>query len=51
MRRFGPDRAARRSVAAKPAAAYTVPVDAFISADNFVGRVYDSLNAGRSRRN
>jgi hypothetical protein len=32
-------------VAAKPAAAYAMPADAFISADNFVGTVYDSLKA------
>jgi glyoxylase-like metal-dependent hydrolase (beta-lactamase superfamily II) len=33
-------------VASKPAAAYAMPADAFINADNFVGTVYDSLKAG-----
>ncbi len=32
-------------IADKPAAAYTMPEGAFISADNFVGTVYDSLKA------
>ena len=40
-----------QAIAAKPAAAYTVPADAFISADSLVGRIYDSLKAGRPRRN
>lgn len=34
-----------QAIAAKPAAAYTMPADAFIDADNFVGTVYDSLKA------
>ncbi len=38
-------------IAAKPAAAYTVPADAFISADSHVGTIYDSLKAGRLRQN
>lgn len=37
-------------IAAKPAAAYKMPDDAFISADAFVGTVYDSLKAARDRR-
>lgn len=36
-------------VAAKPAAAYAVPANAFIGPDNFVGTVYDSLTARRGR--
>jgi glyoxylase-like metal-dependent hydrolase (beta-lactamase superfamily II) len=38
-------------VASKPAAAYNLPADGFIRADDFVGTVYDSLAAkGRRRR-
>ena len=36
-------------VASKPAAAYALPADGFIKADDFVGTVYDSLTA-KSRR-
>ena len=34
-----------QSIAAKPAAAYSMPDNAFIKADDFVGTVYDSLKA------
>jgi glyoxylase-like metal-dependent hydrolase (beta-lactamase superfamily II) len=37
-------------IAAKPAAAYKLPADGFIKADDFVGTVYDSLTASRRRR-
>lgn len=37
-------------IAAKPAGAYKMPDDAFISADSFVGTIYDSLKAARDRR-
>jgi glyoxylase-like metal-dependent hydrolase (beta-lactamase superfamily II) len=36
-------------VASKPAAAYNLPADGFIGADDFVGTVYDSLAARRGR--
>jgi cyclase len=38
-------RSREQIIAAKPAAAYAMPSDAFISADSFVGTVYDSLKA------
>jgi cyclase len=34
-----------QAIAAKPAAAYAMPADAFIGADTFVGTVYDSLKS------
>lgn len=40
-----------QAIAAKPAAAYTVPANAFINADSFIGTIYDSLKAGRPRPN
>ena len=44
-------RTREQAIAAKPAAAYTMPADAFIGADSLVGTVYDSLKASHSRRN
>ena len=40
-----------QAIAAKPAAPYAMPADAFIKADTFVGTVYDSLKAARPQRN
>lgn len=34
-----------QAIAARPAAAYTMPANAFIAADSFVGTVYDSLKS------